>query len=82
MDLTPQLLAEYLKVMRQADVMSARIDTESFDIQVTMGPGRSSAEYVPLPEGWKEDASDPLDPDPLGLGSLDAPFAHDGEIPE
>ena len=31
----------------------------------------------PEPGGWKRDPQDEQDPDPLGLGALDAPFAAD-----
>lgn len=81
--MTPELLKQYLKVLRAENVMSGRVVFDGLELAVTFGPEYPSdgadAPPAPLPGGWKAEVSDPDDPDPLGLGPLDAPLPLDDD---
>jgi hypothetical protein len=83
--ITPQVLDEMLTVLRKHNVMSANLECGGDRIAVTLGPdfpemadtqiGNSDTQNGSVvasgPGGWKAEPSDPQDPDPLGLGTLD-----------
>ena len=74
----PSELAEYLAAFRAADVMSAHLVLPTgASLSITLGPAMPVETAAPLPGRWKTEASDPHDPDPLQLGSLDAPMTFD-----
>lgn len=80
--MSPAELNEYLCCLRANNVMSAHLKFDGTELAVTIGPDaplwggeQTSAE----PGGWKSTPSDPQDPDPLGLGTLDAPMAMDDD---
>lgn len=85
--MTVETFKDFLAAMRAANVMQANIKCGDESMSIVFGPepmpGLDSAD--PIPGGWKTDPaaqvvpqpSDPMDPDPLGLGSLDAPIAYD-----
>ncbi len=77
--MSPTELEAYLKVMQAAGVMSCRMVLHAdAEVNVTFAPAiPKESTGAPLPGGWKTAPSDALDPDPLGLGSLDAPLAFD-----
>ena len=79
--ITPDILDSMLSVMRKHNVMSANIESNGEKIAVTLGPEMpaSAPSAAPVPGGWKTEPSDPHDPDPLGLGALDAPMQFDVE---
>lgn len=79
MMLNPEILDQFLTVMRKHNVMSANLESGGERIAVTMGPDFPVAPVGvdPAPGGWKVEVSDSQDPDPLGLGPLDAPMAFD-----
>ncbi len=76
--MTPAELKSYLEVMRGANVMSAHLKAEDFELNVVLGPDfmpEDKPAKAPALGGWKQDPQDPEDPDPMGLGNLDAEFA-------
>jgi hypothetical protein len=75
--MSPDVLAQYLKVMRDAGLMSFRLNVEGLDMTAAFGPDMPAQDMEPerAPGGWKTEPSDPTDPDPLQLGPLDAPIA-------
>jgi hypothetical protein len=75
--MTADTLDQLLAVLRKHNVMTAHIDGDK--LTVTMGPDAPPAFTNPEPGGWKTEPSDPLDPDPLGLGTLDAGMSFDDE---
>ena len=81
--MSPSDFALYLKACVDTNVMSCRLVLHGdAEIQVTFGPSMPAEMLAdPKPGGWKTEVSDPTDPDPLGLGALDAPFA-DEAVPE
>jgi hypothetical protein len=89
---SPEELKQYLAAMNEAHVMSAKLVLPGgVELAVTFGLSFEPTQpNVPVaPGGWKGGpdqggVSDPLDPDPLGLGPLDAEMAFDDpqEIPE
>jgi hypothetical protein len=75
--MSPDDLKQYLKVLREGNVMSANLKfPDGFALAVVMGPDPmpEAQSENPAPGGWKTDVQDP---DPLGLGALDAEFAMD-----
>jgi hypothetical protein len=80
--MTAEALKSILDVLRAANVMQAHVKSGHEEIAVTFGPEPMPADLgvEPAPGGWKTQPSDPHDPDPLGLGSLDAPIAYDEVI--
>lgn len=92
--MTPAELKDYLSAMREAHVMSARLVLGGgVELAVTFGLDMPTIPGDAVPGGWKtggptgpeqDGVSDPDDPDPLGLGPLDAPQGFDDpmEIPE
>lgn len=82
--ITPELLDQFLGVMRRHNVMSAHLESGCDKLAVTLGPEMPTVhdlvpDRAPVPGGWKSAVSDPSDPDPLGLGPLDAPLALEDE---
>lgn len=78
--ITPAILDEMLAVLRKHNAMSAHIESNGDKIAVTLGPELPvGPSEDPVPGGWKTQVSDPQDPDPLKLGTLDAPMAFDDE---
>lgn len=68
-------LNEYLCCLRANNVMAANFKLEGLDMHVTFGPEPAPMDSA-VPGGWKsmplvEGPSDPDDPDPLKLGTLD-----------
>lgn len=57
--MTPAVLAEYLRIIREAGCMSAQLkgidcDTKSFELSVVLAPDISSpVGKIPEPGGWK-----------------------------
>jgi hypothetical protein len=74
--ITPPELDTFLAVLRKHNVMSAHLESGPDKIAVTLGPEFPAMDTdVPaelVPGGWKTQAPDSYDPDPLGLGNLDA----------
>jgi hypothetical protein len=78
--MTASQLGEYLSVLQAANVMSCRLVLNGeLELSATFAPAMP-ADTAPAPGGWKTQPSDPHDPDPLGLGALDAPFAYDESV--
>jgi hypothetical protein len=78
--MTAETLDSILAVLRKHNVMSANLEVGSQRIAVTMGPELPAGGTAdPEPGAWKTQVSDPTDPDPLGLGTLDAPMAFDDD---
>lgn len=77
--MSPEILKHYLDVLRGANVMSARLVLDGdCEMAFTMGPDfPAGPSQDPSPGGWKIEVSDPEDPDPLQLGTLDAPLSFD-----
>lgn len=77
--MTPYELNEYLCCLRANNVMSGHVKTDEFELNVTLAPefDKVQSDSPNPPGGWKTVVSDPSDPDPLGLGALDAPIAFD-----
>ena len=76
--MSPTEFDAYLKVMQDRNVMSCRLILHGdAEVAVTLGPSMPAASGEPAPGAWKAQPSDPHDPDPLGLGPLDAPLAFD-----
>ena len=60
--LTPELLAQYLDVMRKAGLMTAHLKTPQGEVAVTFGPDSAPLPGdSPTPGGWK--GPDRLDAD-------------------
>ena len=79
--MTAAQLGEYLTVLQAANVMSCRLVLHGqLELNATFAPALPSETGAPAPGGWKTQPSDPHDPDPLGLGPLDAPFAFDEDV--
>lgn len=72
-----QYLRDALKAMQDANVMSGQIKLEGLELAVTFGLPPEPVAAPVVAGGWKTDPQDPDDPDPLGIGSLDAPIAFD-----
>lgn len=75
--MSPDAVAAYLTVMRDAGLMRCHLKIEGLELDVTLGPDMGALDEmpevaVPMPGGWKQELSDPEDTDPLGLGQLDA----------
>lgn len=89
--MTPLELNEYLCCLRANHVMQASLKLGDDTLSVTFAPefeqpkwmaNEAPATQDPAPGAWKQEPSDPDDPDPLGLGPLDAPLAYDAEVIE
>ena len=69
MEVTPDLLRDFLSELRKAGVMSAVLECQGFKFQVVMGPepetdhGMGDAWREPVAGGWK-----------AGLQNLDGPL--------
>jgi hypothetical protein len=77
--ITPDLLDATLAVLRKHNVMTFHIESGGDKFAGTLGPEPMAPATDAAPGGWKTQPSDPQDPDPLGLGPLDAPMALDDD---
>lgn len=76
--MTAQELKDFLDVMRGAGLMQGFLETKDLKLSVTFAPtDLVPPEAASGPGGWKMDPRDEQDPDPLGLGNLDAPIPVD-----
>jgi hypothetical protein len=85
--MSPEQLKQYIDVLRAGNVMQASLkfslQTDNLvapvELSLVLGPDPIPVDVLgdPQPGGWKRDPNDPEDPDPLGLGDLDAPFPAD-----